>query len=69
MKQTLDELYMEVKTFVIETNKCSTAHIKQKFGIGFLISYQLIKRLEVDGVVSQFDDMDRVRRVLSKLEG
>lgn len=67
MSQTVDELYEEVKAYVIETNKCNPSHIKDNFGLGFLLTERLIKRLEVDGIVSQSDDMKSERYVLKQL--
>lgn len=67
MGQTFDELYEEVKDYVIKINKCNPSHIKGNFGIGYLTTQRLIKRLEVDGIVSHSDDMDRVRMVLKQL--
>lgn len=64
MRQTIDELYQEIKSFVRESKKCSASLIMKNFGLGFLLTYRLIKRLEEDGVVSKFDDMDRERKVL-----
>ncbi|MDX1700352.1 MAG: DNA translocase FtsK [Melioribacteraceae bacterium] len=68
MGQTFDELYEEVKGFVIKTNKCNLSHIKDNFGLGILTTQRLIKRLEAEGIVTKFNDMDREREVLNEMQ-
>ena len=56
-----DEIYEDVKRFVIKTGKCSTSKLINQFGIGYSKADGLLDTLEHDGIIRR----DGNRRVLS----
>lgn len=56
-----DEIYEDVKRFVIKTGKCSTSKLINQFGIGYSKADGLLDTLEQDGIIRR----DGNRRVLS----
>ena len=55
-----DEIYEDVKRFVIKTGKCSTSKLINQFGIGYSKADGLLDTLEQDGIIRR----DGSRRVL-----
>ena len=46
-----DEIYEDVKRFVIKTGKCSTSKLINQFGIGYSKAARYIDMLEEEGIV------------------
>ena len=48
-----DELYEQVKTYVLETGKCSSTKIQNAFKIGFPRADGILEALEEDGIIKK----------------
>ncbi len=46
-----DEMYEEIKKFVIKERKASTSYLKRKFNIGYFRAAKMIDRLEEEGII------------------
>ena len=60
----LDDLYEEVRQFVIEGKKASTSFIQRKFKIGYGRAARIMDQLEERGVIAPSDGTNRPRAIL-----
>jgi S-DNA-T family DNA segregation ATPase FtsK/SpoIIIE len=59
-----DDLYTEVRSFVIDSGKASTSLIQRRFKVGYGRAARIMDQLEDDGVIAGQDGTNRPREVL-----
>ena len=60
-----DELYNDIKTFVIRNQKASTSLLQRYFSLGYARAARMMDRLELDGIVSASNGI-KPREILVK---
>jgi len=59
-----DELYSEIRAYVIQERKASTSLIQRRFKVGYGRAARIMDQLEEDGIISASDGSNRPREVL-----
>ncbi|MBP9750070.1 MAG: hypothetical protein KBD21_05070, partial [Candidatus Pacebacteria bacterium] len=60
----LDELYEDVRAYVIAESKASTSLIQRRFKVGYGRAARIMDQLEENGVVEGSDGSNRPRKVM-----
>lgn len=67
--QELDDLYDDVKRFVITEKRASTSVIQRRFKVGYGRAARIMDQLEAQGVISPSDGTNKPRTVFHSEEG